>query len=369
MPAMHLDQLDLPSARWAEPRFRLWREWCFIRMAIRQMWWRFALMMVILAGGGLLFQHFDPEQDLSLAQAMFYSWSLIFGEPPEAFPQVMVLRAMFFIMPVLGLTVILEGILYFAGLVRDRRRYERNWCVIMATSMSNHIVLVGLGRLGWQAFRLLRRLGESVVVIESDERNPLLDDVRRDGSPLIIGDGRNETLLAEANAADARAVIAATDNDLANLEVALDARQLRPDIRVVVRMFDPKLADKVRGGLDIQIAISQSAIAAPAFAMAAVDESIVSSFVVGNRLVVMQRWTVQSDGPLVGRTVAEVMTDMSCAVVELRSGAASPRLFPPPDVELQPGDELLVQGPFETLSELRERTGLLGRPPVILPRS
>jgi len=241
--------------------------------------------------------------------------------------------------------------------------------VIMATSMSNHIVLVGLGRLGWQAFRLLRRLGKSVVVIESDEHNPLLDDVRRDGSPLIIGDGRNENLLTDANAGAARAVIAATNNDLANLEIALDARQLRPDIRVVVRMFDPKLADKVRSGLDIQIAISQSAIAAPAFAMAAVDDTIVSSFVVNDRLVVMQRWTVQSDGPLLGKTVGEVMSDMSCAVVELRSGTAPARLFPPPDVELQPGDELLVQGPFETLSALRERTGLLGRQPVVLPPS
>jgi Trk K+ transport system NAD-binding subunit len=279
-----------------------------------------------------------------------------------------VLKALFFIMPVLGLTVILEGILYFAGLVRDRRRYERSWCVIMAKSMTDHVVLVGLGRLGWRAFRLLRDIGAPVVVIEADAAHPLLEEVRRDGSPLIVGDGRNENLLVEANAMKARAVIAATNNDLANLEIAMDARQLRPDIRVVVRMFDPKLADKVTSGLAIEAALSQSALAAPAFAMSALDPSIVSSFLVHDRLVVMHRWTVQSDGPLFGKTIGEVMADMGCAVVELRSGTAAARLFPPPDTELQPGDELLVQGPFETLSGLRARMGLLGRESVVLPR-
>ncbi len=368
MSVRRLDQLKLATPRFSVLRFRVWREWCFIRMATRQLWWRFAIMLMILLGGGLLFQRLEPEQDLSLAQAVFYAWCLIFGEPPEAFPKAPVLQVLFFVMPVLGLTVILEGILYFAGLVRDRRRYERNWCVIMANSMTDHIVLVGLGRLGWRAFRLLRDIGEQVVVIEANGSHPLLEDVRRDGSPLIIGDGRNENLLMEANARKARAVIAATNNDLANLEIAMDARQLRPDIRVVVRMFDPRLADKVRSGLDIEIALSQSALAAPAFAMSAIDPSIVSSFLAGDQLVVMHRWTVQTDGPLVGKTIGEVMSAMSCAVVELRSGTAAARLFPPPDTELQPGDELLVQGPFETLSGLRKRTGLLGRESLVLPR-
>jgi len=196
-------------------------------------------------------------------------------------------------------------------------------------------------------------LGESVVVIERDAQDRFLEEVRRDGSPLLIGDGRDDTVLEQANVKDAKSIILATNDDLANLEMALDARNVNSDIRVVLRMFDQNMADKIRSGFGLPIAMSQSAMSAPAFTMAAIDSSIVNSFAVGGRLVIMRRWTVLDDGPLCGRTVGQLMTDMNCCVAEIRSGAAPPTLFPPPEMELCAGDELLIQGPFETLSKLQ----------------
>ena len=350
MPALHLDQIRLPHPPLYRLRFRIWREWCFLRMVLRQMGWRVGTMIALLLGAGLLFQHFDPQKRLSICEATYYAWSLVFGEPPEEFPQVAVLRVLFFVMPVLGLTVILEGILNLAMLLRDRRRYEPNWCKVMAASMSNHIILVGMGRLGYRAFRLLRRLGEPVVVVESNPDNPLLEEVRKDGSPLIIGNARDDAVLAQANVPAARSVIAATNDDLANLEIALDARQLHPGIHVVLRMFDQALADKVRDGFNIEIAMSQAAMSAPAFALAAVNPSIVGSFVVGDRLIVMKRWVVRPGGPFEGRSVGQVMTQLAGTVVELQAGAAAPVLFPDPSTVLQPGDRLLMQGPYEVVS-------------------
>ncbi|MBN1514202.1 MAG: potassium channel protein [Phycisphaerae bacterium] len=354
MPALHLDQIGLPHPPLYRLRFRIWREWCFLRMVLRQMGWRVGTMIALLLGAGLLFQHFEPQKHLSVWEATYYAWSLVFGEPPEAFPQAAVLRVLFFLMPVLGLTVILEGILNLAMLLRDRRRYEPSWCRVMAASMSNHIILVGMGRLGYRAFRLLRRLGEPVVVVESNPNNPLLEEVRRDGSPLIIGNARDDAVLAQANVPGARSVIAATNDDLANLEIALDARQLHPGIRVVLRMFDQALADKVRDGFNIEIAMSQAAMSAPAFALAAVNPSIVGSFVVGGRLIVMKRWVVRSGGPFEGRSVGEVMKQLASSIVELHAGGAAPVLFPDPNTVLRPGDRLLVQGPYEVVSKFHD---------------
>ena len=273
-------------------------------------------------------------------------------EPPEAFPQSRVLQALFFIVPILGLTVIIEGVVDLALMMGNRLRYERSWCTIMAGSMSKHVVLVGLGKLGYRTFCLLRHLGEQVVVIESDDAQQFIEEVRQEGSPLLLGDARRDALLREANVAGARSIVLATNDDLANLEIALDARKLNPDISVVLRMFDQNMADKIRDGFNIHIAMSQSAMSAPAFATAAIDRSIVGSFMIGSQLVVMKRWRVQPDGPLNGRTVADLMVKHRLGVVEQRPADGLPAVFPAPETKLNPGDELLVQGAFETIKAL-----------------
>lgn len=333
--------------------FRLWREWCFVQAAVRRMGWRLIVMAVILFAGGQLFQQLEPEKDIDAVEGMFYTWSLIFGETPESFPKSGVLRVMFFLVPLFGIMFIIEGVVELALLVRDRRRCERDWCKTMARSMSNHVILVGCGKLGFRVFKLLRRLGEQVVVIERDERARFLDEIRRDGAPLLIGDARDESILHDANLDGAKSIVLASNDDLGNLEIALDARRLKPEIRVILRMFDQNMADKIRDGFNIHIAMSQSATSAPRFAMSAIDPSIVNSFVLGDQLIVMYRWKVAPGGPLDGKTVGQVMDDMACGVARVSSGNEPARVFPPPNTLLKVDDDLLVQGPFETLSELK----------------
>lgn len=355
---MPLSAANIEGLRIDDPRphpidSRLWREWCFARVAFRHFRIRLLLIAVILLVGGSLFQWLEPEKNLSLAEATYYTWSLVFGEPPEAFPKSRVLQSLFFLIPVLGLTVIIEAIVDFALLLGDRRKCERSWCATMAHALKNHIVLVGFGRLGYRTYRLLRRLGEAVVVIERNAGNAFLEELRREGAPLLIGDARREALLEDANVADARSIILATNDDLANLEVALDARSFSPDIRVVLRMFDQHMADKIRDGFNIHIAMSQSALSAPAFATAALEPSIVNSIIVGSRLVVVQRWNVRRDGPLCDRTVADILRTLGLCVIERRPREEPGGLFPAPETVLLAGDEVLVQGPLDTIASLR----------------
>lgn len=356
MPAFHLEQLRVPHRTRTRGDSWLWREWCFACVVLRHFYIRFLVIVGILFIGGLLFRLFEPDKQHSLLEAMYYTWSLIFGEPPEAFPQQSyVLQLLFFIVPILGLTVILEAILDFALMVRDRRRSERSWCLTMAASFSDHIVLIGLGRLGYRTFKLLRKLGEPVVVVERDPQNQFLDEVRRDGAPLFICDARREAILEDANITKARSVICAADDDLANLEIALDARRMAPNVRVVLRLFDQNMADKIRDGFNIHLAMSPSALSAPTFAMSAVDPSILSTLVVGDQLVVMQRWFVRDNGPLCNKTVADVLIKYGFSIVERRPQTGPPALFPTPTTRLATADELLVQGPYQALVDLRKK--------------
>ncbi len=331
-------------------REQFWREWCFLKAVVRQRGRSALLLLIILFGGGVLFQTLEPDKHHSYPEAVFCTWSLIFAQPPESLPDSWVLRSLFFLVPIPGLSVLLEAVIAVSRMIRDRQAYEQSWCRIMANSMSDHVILIGLGRLGYRTFRLLRSLGERVVVIEVNPQNQFLEDIRRDGSPLIIGDARRESLLETAGIATARSVIACTTNDLANLEIVLDARRFRPDIRVVCRMFDQNMADKVRHGFNIQYAMSQAMISAPAFAMAAVRLSVVGSCILDDQLIVTVRAAVSPRGPLDGLTVGEILERHGLSILKRLSD--QPALFPGPSTRVAPGDELLLQGPFETLARL-----------------
>lgn len=352
VPGLHVERLRIDRVR-RNPQTWIWRQWCFVRAALQSFGKRFLVMTTILLTCGILFQVCEPRPNRSFPEAVFFGWSLVFGQPPEEFPKHPLLQLLFFLMPVIGLTVIIEGLIDFATLLRDRRSAERNWCKIMSESLRDHVILVGLGRLGYRVYRLLRKLGEPLVVIESDPNCEFLDDVRRDGVPLFIADARREAYLHDANAKHAKSIIAGTNDDLANLEIALDARRINPTIRVVLRMFDQNVADKVRDGFKIRIAMSQAAISAPSFTMAAVESDIIGSFVAGDRLVIMINWAISSVSPLVGKTIGDLIREKQIGVIEYRPATGGKQVFPSPDQILSVGDQLLVQGLYESIDEMR----------------
>ena len=333
---------------------KMWAEWCFVRVCFKHFQLRFVLMAIVLTTGAMLFMTLDEEKH-SFFKSLFYTFALVFGEPPEDFPKHVVLQVLFFLVPILGLTIIIEGIVDFSLILRDRRRFERSWCNMLASSFNHHVVLVGLGRLGFRTFLTLRRLGHAVVVIERDPNNQFLEEVRRDGSPLLIGDARREALLEDANIRKARSIVLATDDDMANLEAALDARKINSEVRVVLRMFDQNMADKVRDGFNIQLAMSQSAMSAPTFATCAIAPSTVNSMIVGDELLAMQRWLVRKGGPFEGRTIADVMREHAITVVQHHRTPQKPTLCPPAETQLIAGDGLMLQGRVDVLEDLRDR--------------
>ncbi|MBL8761968.1 MAG: NAD-binding protein, partial [Phycisphaerae bacterium] len=284
--ATPLDRLNLGAGRgvwrtvWRE---RAWREWCFVRAAAKEIGPPCLAMLVVLVIGAIMFQKLGPRANLPFVEGLYDTWSLLFAQPPIEFPGDPWLRGLFFVVPVLGLAFIIDTIIELSRLVRDRRGVEQPWCKVMAASMHDHIIIVGLGKLGFRGFQILRRLGHRVVAIEVDATKQFVDEVRAEGSPVLIGDARREGLLLEAGVKHARAIIVATSDDLANLEIALDARRVAPNVRVVLRMFDQAMADKVAGAAGIHIAMSQSWLSAPAFATAAVEPGVVGSLVVGDR--------------------------------------------------------------------------------------
>jgi len=142
----------------------------------------------------------------------------------------------------------------------------------------SHIIVCGLGQVGFRVAHLLRRLGEDVTVITMGSREEFVETIKIAGAEVIEGDARADRHLIDAGVKHASAVIACVDNDLTNLEIALDVRRLNPDARVVARLFDQALGRRLEESLGIHRAIAMSAAASPAFANAAFSESIRCAF-------------------------------------------------------------------------------------------
>lgn len=314
------------------------------------------LLVAVLVAGTFCFHDLGRDNEgrpLSLLRALYLTWCLIFMEHLLEFPEHWVLQLFYFLLPPLGLVVILDGLVRFSYHVLRRDQTGAEWIRAMAKTYHGHVVLCGLGRVGLRVLQQLVRLGEDVVVLEKNAAHPNLAWARKQGVPVLIGSGREEGILEELNLADAKSLIAATDDDLANLEIVLDARKLKPDIRVVLRMYDQELASKIRESFGIDLAFSTSSLAAPVFATSSSDRSILNSFYVGERLLVVAELTVNAGSPLAEKRIADIGAEHQVFFLS-HSRDGTTRHFPPGETTFQPGDKLVVQTTPDTLKLLHQ---------------
>jgi Trk K+ transport system NAD-binding subunit len=225
----------------------------------------------------------------------------------------------------------------------------------MIDQMRGHIVVCGLGHVGYRVAEELLRLGEEIVGLEQNETGNFVELVRSKGIPVYIGDARRDELLVECGVARAKAVVCATSNDLANLEIALDSKRMNPTVRVVMRMFDQRLAGKVGGALDLDESFSTSALSAPLIALQATHDGVRSAYRVDAQVRVLAEAVI---GPVLGgETVSAAEDKVPCRVVQRRhANDATFRSVKARDV-LAAKDVVIVDAAASDLAAVRGRLG------------
>ncbi len=173
------------------------------------------------------------------------------------------------------------------------------------------------------------------------------------GVPIIIADARCSANLIKAGVERADAIIPCSNDELSNLDIALDARELNPGIKVVMRMFDADLARRVEKGFGIHTAFSTSALSAPIFAAAAMRLNIKHSFYLGDSLLNLSELVVQPESKLIGRTIEMLEMEMEVSVVCYQHGELTD-MHPSSDLRLEEGVKLLMLANLETLQKLKK---------------
>ena len=83
------------------------------------------------------------------------------------------------------------------------------------------------------------------------------------------------------------ALVSVTSQDVVNLETALNAGALREDLRIVLRLTDDDLAERVQKTTGNTISRSVPYLAAPAFAAAMLEHQVLRTIPVGRHVLLI----------------------------------------------------------------------------------
>jgi Trk K+ transport system NAD-binding subunit len=292
-----------------------------------------------------------PTQ-LSFGRALYHSWMAMFAQPRDNSPPTLLVGVMCAVYPVLGFVLIGEGVVRLALLMVSRRTGEKEWMRVMASTYRDHVVLCGLGNLGLRVLEQLLAAGVGVVVLEKRRASRHLTHARELGAVILIRDMKEDQALIDAGIAHARAVVICTNDDVANLEVALDSRRLNPKIRVVMRLFDQQIAAKISGALSIDAAFSSSTLAAPVVAALSLQARTLSSYVIGGVPHVAAEVRVEPGSALDGKRVADVELGYRGRVLARTTATGQLESPPTPATLLAAGDTLVVHTQADQVAPL-----------------
>ena len=104
----------------------------------------------------------------SLMQAFYGAWMALFAQPILSPPETWYLTLVCAIYPLFGFILVGEGIVRLSLLVISKEQGERKWMKVMASTYRDHVVLCGLGHLGFRILGQLRSAGVAVVALEKD---------------------------------------------------------------------------------------------------------------------------------------------------------------------------------------------------------
>jgi voltage-gated potassium channel Kch len=128
-----------------------------------------------------------------------------------------------------------------------------------------HIVVCGAGSIGSGVIDLLLGQDKRLVVIELNPDTTIVESAREQQFDLLTGDASRDATLDLCNLGAAHSLIALTNVDTLNLEIALGARARNPTMPIVLRIAEASFAESIARHFEFETTFSAAGLAAPAF--------------------------------------------------------------------------------------------------------
>ena len=255
-------------------------------------------------------------------------------EAPESVPHEPALVAFWYAMPVAFLFLVALGATDFVRLVFNRDEKRNPWSEALALTYRNHGIVFGVGHVGQRLIGDLVAVGLDVVAIDQEPGPGVEQRLSEMQVPVIRADGRDLSTLKKARIDRARTFVACTGSDQVNMEAIMRVRHVNPEIRIVARMWDQRLAEHLKTFLNVHSVLSSAELAAPVFAGAALGIEITQTLAIDGVEYSTVHLPVTGESFLAGRTVGALQSEHNLDIVLLERGG---------DVSVQPSRELTVR--------------------------
>ncbi len=260
-----------------------------------------------------------------------------------------------------GIGVILLIATEFARAMLDtdiRRMIGIRRDLTMINKLSNHIVVLGYGRMGQAVVEVLRDRGIDFSVVDLDPER--CRELEEDHLPAVRGDATQEDVLKAAGVERARTLIACLADDAHNVYSILLARQLKPNVTIIARAVEDGAEERLRlAGADRVLNPYRNG--GTLLAITAIKPTVtdfLNASLAGSAMELeLAEVVVHPSSELAGKTLAGagVRQRFGIIVVALKRGDRS-TFNPGPDERIEAGDVLVTLGPTHALESIERAT-------------
>ena len=220
---------------------KFWRDTVIILSSV---WINLALFAVLLMLGAVVLKFLGAKPGAGWPQLFLDAFYMARLEGVETGGKLVpVLLA--FVMPLLTVLILGEGVLRVFSIYMQRRVNRREWDLMVIKSYKDHIILCGVGEMGRQLVRRLRDENPQRAIVLLDPRPGLLAELgyKDDHIIHIQGDMADLDMLESIGVRAAGLIILTAGDDALNLEATYKVQQLNPDVAVWVRLHNSGLAE------------------------------------------------------------------------------------------------------------------------------
>jgi len=223
------------------------------------------------------------------------------------------------------------------------------------SSLKDHYIICGAGRVGASVARELALKPCGFVVIESDEKS--LTGLDRKWL-VLVGDAASEKTLREAGVDRARGLVAATTTDATNIYIVLTARSLNPRLKIIARASEERAEKHLRtAGADV--VISPYAAAGHRIAQSFLRPNVLDFLDIatdrsGTLEMLIEEIRVPEGSPLANSTVggSGIHHQFGIMILAIRRADGQTRFNPAAQDAISAGDCLIAMGELQQLAKL-----------------
>lgn len=260
-----------------------------------------------------------------------------------------------------GIGVILVIASEFARAMLDtdiRRMIGIRRDLTMIKKLSNHIVVLGYGRMGRAVVEVLRKRGIAFSVVDLDPDR--CHELEEEHQPAVRGDATQEEVLQAAGTERAKTLIACLADDAHNVYSILLARQLNPEITIIARAVEDGAEERLRlAGADrVLNPYRDGGTRLAITALKPTVSDFIDASLSGSSIELeLAEVVVHPSSDLAGKTLAgaEVRQRFGIIVVALKRGEES-TFNPGPNELIEAGDVLVALGPLQALESIERAT-------------